>query len=579
MDDARPGGQFVGLLVSDYRDKDDPRTYLAERAILQETEQGPMLFLRRGNIQRQSKETGAVEFVRFEELAVNIASFQNQRGELVLELTERYPHELLNPDMSKPYDQINAGKLIAEGHSRYAGPLYAFAYVLVGLYAMIGGPYNRRHYVFRIAIAGAVIFAIRVGGYVAQGMAETSGAYWTLYGLPGGAILLFAALLFAPRPRSVCFSQTPFAGRRLMPPITLFRYIALRAVFGIGGLLLILACLVLLIDLIENMRFANHLGEGNFGFAVMLTLLRAPSLTQALVPFVFLFGSIWMFNQLNRRSEISVMRSAGLSVWRLLAPAAFIAALSGVVIITVIDPISSNMLAYAEIMKSEKQGKERNLVRVFNDGIWLRQRDETGQILINAAALDEPRTHLEVVTVWRFNAEGAFQERIDAPRAALAGRTLELQDAKLNSIAEQEPIDLPVYAIMTALSAEDLRERVTPPETMSLWQLPHFIELANSAGLPTTRYLIRFHDLSSTPLKLLAMVLIAAAFSMRPTRMGGVFHLIIFSIGAGFLLYILSEVSTALGESELAPVALAAWTPAVIATIAAVTALLHLEDG
>ena len=75
-----------------------------------------------------------------------------------------------------------------------------------------------------------------------------------------------------------------------MPPMTLFRYIALRAVFGIGGLLLILACLVLLIDLIENMRFASHLGEGKFGFAVMLTLLRAPSLTQALVPFVFYSG-------------------------------------------------------------------------------------------------------------------------------------------------------------------------------------------------------------------------------------------------------------------------------------------------
>ena len=182
------------------------------------------------------------------------------------------------------------------------------------------------------------------------------------------------------------------------------------------------------------------------------------------------------------------MRSAGLSVWRLLAPAAFIAALSGIVIITLLDPISSNMLAYAEIMKSEKQGKERNLVRVFNDGIWLRQRDEGGQILINAAALDQSRTHLERVTVWRFNPEGVFQERIDAPKAALDGRTLELQDAKLNSIAEQEPIDLPVYAIMTALSAEDLRERVTPPETMSLWQLPHFIQLANSAGLRPPRY-------------------------------------------------------------------------------------------
>jgi len=198
VDDARPGGQFVGLLVNDYRNKEDPKTYMAERAILRDTGAGPMLFLKDGNIQRTSKETGEVDFIRFGELAVNIASFKDGPGELVLELTERYPGELLNPDMSKPYDRANAGKLIAEGHARYAGPLYAFAYVLVGLYAMIGGPYNRRGYVMRIAAAGAVIFTVRVSGFVAQGLVETSGAYWTLYAVPGAVIVIFATLLFAP---------------------------------------------------------------------------------------------------------------------------------------------------------------------------------------------------------------------------------------------------------------------------------------------------------------------------------------------------------------------------------------------
>ncbi len=198
VDDARPGGQFVGLLVNDYRNELDPKTYMAERAVLRETNDGPMLFLKDGNIQRISKDTGEVDFIRFGELALNIEVFDQSNGELVLELTERYPHELLNPDMSKPYDQINAGKLIAEGHSRYAGPLYAFAYVFVGLYAMIGGPYSRRGYVLRIAAAGVIIFSVRVIGFIAQGMAETSGAYWTLYATPGVVTLVFAAALFAP---------------------------------------------------------------------------------------------------------------------------------------------------------------------------------------------------------------------------------------------------------------------------------------------------------------------------------------------------------------------------------------------
>ncbi|MHA7872680.1 MAG: LptF/LptG family permease, partial [Hyphococcus sp.] len=274
-----------------------------------------------------------------------------------------------------------------------------------------------------------------------------------------------------------------------------------------------------------------------------------------------------------------VMRSAGLSVWRLLGPAGLIAAVTGLLIITVFDPVSSNLMSYAEALKSEKEGKESSLVRVFNDGIWLRQRDASQKIIINAQNFDEQRAALEQVVLWRFAADNAFLERIDAEEAFLSGRTLELHEARLKGIDDQTERQSPIYAIQSALTSSDLRERVAPPETMSLWQLPRFILLAEAAGLPTVRYHLRFHDLCATPLKLLAMVLIAAAFSLRPVRLGGALELLILSIGAGFALYILSEISNAFGESGLAPVALAAWAPALIATIAAVTALLHLEDG
>ena len=75
------------------------------------------------------------------------------------------------------------------------------------------------------------------------------------------------------------------------------------------------------------------------------------------------------------------------------------------------------------------------------------------------------------------------------------------------------------------------------------------------------------------------MVLIAAAFSMRPTRAGGAFKLAVGSILAGFALFIVSEISTAIGESGLAPAALSAWIPAIVASLAAITVLLHVEDG
>lgn len=363
-----------------------------------------------------------------------------------------------------------------------------------------------------------------------------------------------------------------------MPPPTLFVYIFRRALVSIGLLFLALAALVSLIDLIESLRFAEKLEGAGLAFAAHLTLLRALSLSQALFPFVFLFGSIWLFHQLNRRSEIAVMRSAGLSVWRVIAPAALVASIVGFGSMTALDPLAARLLIAGESLKNDVRGKPQSFMKLHGDGIWLRQREGDSLLLINAASFDPAAGMLRSVRLWRLGDDGAFRERIDAEDATFGVRALNLRQAITtgpNAIAPRSP----VYIVPTSLSPEDLKGGAPAPEMMSLWDLPNFIRLAETAGLPSERYTMRFHDLCATPLKFVAMVLIAAMFSLRPVRSGGAFRLVLMSVGVGFALYILSSLARALGESGVAPIALAAWTPALIATLIALTRLLAVEEG
>ena len=200
VDEIRPGNQFIGLLINDYRNAKDRKTYFAQRAILRETESGPVLLLKNGNIQTVAQYTGKVDIIQYQDWAIDISSMRQGAGELQLEMTERYLGELLNPDMSKIYDRQNATKLIAEGHARITAPLYAFAYVFIGLYALIGGAYSRRSYFIRVVMAGAAIFLLRVAGFLAQGFAGANGEIWLIYATPLAAIGSSAFLLFAPPP-------------------------------------------------------------------------------------------------------------------------------------------------------------------------------------------------------------------------------------------------------------------------------------------------------------------------------------------------------------------------------------------
>ncbi|MEO0850174.1 MAG: LptF/LptG family permease, partial [Pseudomonadota bacterium] len=196
VDETSGGNEFRGILINDYRNPNETRTYMAERGALRETGAGPVLILVNGNVQRvrKDKPIEELDLLPFGETRINVSSLQSDQ-ELQLELTERYMSELLNPDLSREWERNNLGKLRAEAHNRLATPLYAFSYVLIALFALVGGAYNRRGYLVRVALAGAGVIALRVGGFIAQTMAAETGTQWLQYALPLSVIIVGGAVL------------------------------------------------------------------------------------------------------------------------------------------------------------------------------------------------------------------------------------------------------------------------------------------------------------------------------------------------------------------------------------------------
>lgn len=364
-----------------------------------------------------------------------------------------------------------------------------------------------------------------------------------------------------------------------MPKTMLFRYLTVNTLIGVIGLFLVLSSMTILIDLIESLREVEKIDDAGLGVALTLTLLRTPKLVLTMTPFIFLFGTMWAFYQLNKRSEMAVMRSAGLSVWGILTPSAILALLMGVAVLTLADPVASRMSSQAETLKNDIRGKSANLIKVLNGGIWLRQIEGDQAVILHARDYDAENNLLRNVVLWKQSREGVFIERWDASTAQIGDKRFILENARrktLDGIGQEE---VGTQVVNSQFSISDLREDIAKPETMSIWALPQFITLAEDAGLPTIKYELRFHDLLSLPFKLIAMVLIAATFSMRPVRQGGTVQLVLWGIAAGFLLFIVAEISNATAEARLVPVVLAAWAPVFIAGLLALTFLFNTEDG
>jgi lipopolysaccharide export system permease protein len=134
-------------------------------------------------------------------------------------------------------------------------------------------------------------------------------------------------------------------------------------------------------------------------------------------------------------------------------------------------------------------------------------------------------------------------------------------------------------ALSTNLTVDRVQESFAAPDTFSVWALPGFIRLLERSGFSAIRHRLQFQTLLALPLLAGTMSLLAAGFSMRSTRRGGVGLMIGSGVAAGFLLFMISKIAEEFGQSGALPPVLAAWAPAAAGLLLAVAFLLHLEDG
>ncbi|RMF09929.1 MAG: LptF/LptG family permease, partial [Alphaproteobacteria bacterium] len=167
---------------------------------------------------------------------------------------------------------------------------------------------------------------------------------------------------------------------------------------------------------------------------------------------------------------------------------------------------------------------------------------------------------------------------IEARAAKLKEGRWELQDAWVSAVGRL-PSFHESYILSTYLTPTQVRTALGSVSSISFWELPEFIAIAEKAGLSAEKYKLRYQMLLSRPLLLAVMVLLAATCSLRAFRFGKIQTLVIAGLAGGFAFFIFVEVSRNLGRSGVAAPEVAAWAPVCISGLLALTLLLYQEDG
>lgn len=282
-----------------------------------------------------------------------------------------------------------------------------------------------------------------------------------------------------------------------------------------------------------------------------------PYSTVLVSPIAMLLAVFMVIGQMAKNNEITAMKNAGLSLYRIFLPLFLLGALVSVAIYFLGDRVMPQSAASRKQIYDEKirkrpprQGGVRmNLNVLGNDGRIFAVR-----------RFDLRRSVMENLVIQEFR-EGKLTQRIDAVSAEyLAGRWLFREGVVRTFEGEREavaPFDTLTIREIRETPADLTREDADPNQ-MSRSALQDYSHRLKQAGRPSQKYDTEQNLKLAFPVVNLMAVLLAAPLATR-LRRGGI------AIGFGlsfllFLLYIgLVRMGQVLGHAGTLPPGLAAW--------------------
>lgn len=301
---------------------------------------------------------------------------------------------------------------------------------------------------------------------------------------------------------------------------------------------------------------------------VRLFIFSLPEIIVLTFPMSMLLASLLSFGRLSGASEITAMRSGGLSFYRLATPVfivAFFVSIFATYFTEMVVPASQT--AYRNVIRYEieKNSRPRSQEHIVKKDV----KDGSIERLTYARKFDEETGLMNAVTLQDF--ENNQLVRVETAEKAVweEGKWIMYNgiihdltpDGQLQRSMHFEEQVMPIDGTPTTISREQKKA-----DEMSIKELKQHIRTLQREYVKTTVFEVELHQRLSIPMACLVFAMIGTPLGLQPHRSSS-------SIGLGisiiiiFIYYSIMTVTTALGQGGAIPVVLAVWIPNIIGII------------
>ncbi|MBX9786891.1 MAG: LptF/LptG family permease [Alphaproteobacteria bacterium] len=340
------------------------------------------------------------------------------------------------------------------------------------------------------------------------------------------------------------------------------------------------SCLFIIIFLFDFAELQRRAGTKEIDLLMKLNmvLLRSPQFLEQVLPFIVLIAALFVFWRMNRSNELVVIRSSGVSLWRIILPVSMVALIIGFVDLAVFNPLSSAMQVRFEKLEKRYLLRNKEDIKLSPTGLWFSEKRGPHQVIYRASKVNLEKMEFQDLNIIITSEKNKFIERLDAKTGQIHEGHLDLNDGwDLNVGQVAKPFV--EKSISTSLNRKKIEQMQNSRLVSSFWKLPAYIALLDAAGLQSLKYQMSWQSMLANSFWLGFMVLLAAAFSCRPVRQGKSALFIFLGLFSGLFLYFFKDMTFAIGASGGLPPIIAAWLPPLITVMVGAVIVFSQEDG
>ena len=353
--------------------------------------------------------------------------------------------------------------------------------------------------------------------------------------------------------------------RRLLPPLLL-------VVFST-------ALLYVVADLSSNLE---DMARNNVSGGVILTYYAnlVPQVFLDVTPFALMISVLILLTLLERQQEMTALKAAGISLFRLTIPVLLVAAVSAAGLWVLGEMIVPK--ANREVQRLLDQIKGRETTRSYraSDRQWLLSRDS--ESLYNFLRYDDPSNTLIRFTMFRVDENMALKFYLFSRRVRYFDGVWVADSGWFRQIFpdgtdEFRRITAPMKLEIPE-GPEYFGQEYRRPSEMSVAELASYIRELIESGYRPNKLIVRWHQKFAYPLSAFVMVLLALPFGLnrggrRFTTMQGV----AVALFLGIAYFMATALFGRLGEVDVLPPIMGAWAPVVLAVLFAINRLTALR--